>query len=84
MTFCFPPKDKQYVNEADADNLVIEDVVSIGALETRLLQEHSQCPSRIPNGNAFKTFRIIRNQEDIGAIFDVRTDFYQKYLAPKE
>jgi hypothetical protein len=48
-------------------------------LETKLLDEDGRIPkSQRPNGNAFKSIRIIRKNEDIGSLFDVRMSAFDK------
>lgn len=53
------------------------------AFENLLCREDGRIKGKLPNGNAFKTFRIKRNEQDIGSLFDIRTEFHAKYLSPK-
>lgn len=64
--------------------MTITGVCSLTALETALLRENDRTPRPLPNGNAFKTIRVIRNKEDIGCVFDVRVKFYEQYFAEKD
>lgn len=82
LTFSYPPGKLQVSTDNKPDK-VISGVVSAGALETLLCKEDGRAPSKLPNGNAFKTFRIRRNDQDIGSLFDVRMEFYAKYISPK-
>lgn len=59
--------------------LIIEGIENPSTLETRLLDEDGRIPkSQRPNGNAFKCIRIIRKNEDIGSLFDVRMSAFDK------
>lgn len=82
LTFSYPPGKLQVSSDQKPDK-VISNVVSVTALENLLCKEDGRAPSKLPNGNAFKTFRIRRNEQDIGSLFDVRTEFHVKYLSPK-
>ena len=59
--------------------LVLEGIENPTTLETKLLDEDGRIPkSQRPNGNAFKSIRIIRKNEDIGSLFDVRMSAFDK------
>ncbi|KAI5849589.1 Asx homology domain-containing protein [Morchella snyderi] len=82
LTFSYPPGRLQVSIDGKPDK-IISGVVSITALETLLCREDGRPPAKLPNGNAFKTFRIKRNEQDIGSLFDVRMEFHSKYLSPQ-
>jgi hypothetical protein len=83
MTFTYPPGTNEW-EKAGVENRLIKNVDSMTMLENALIKEDGRVQGRIPNGNAFKTMRIIRKGEDLGSVFDVRAKFYQQYLAPTE
>jgi hypothetical protein len=59
--------------------LVIANIENPTALETKLLDIDGKVQkSERPNGNAFKSIRIIRGSEDIGSLFDVRMSAFDK------
>ncbi|KAL7266557.1 hypothetical protein RUND412_010892 [Rhizina undulata] len=80
FTFAYPPGTHQYTS-AERPDKIISNVISMGALETVILKEDGRGPESPPNGNAFKVFRIKRAAQDIGSLFEVRADFYSKYMA---
>ena len=58
---------------------MLEGIENPTTLETKLLDEDGRIPkSQRPNGNAFKSIRIIRKNEDIGSLFDVRMSAFDK------
>jgi hypothetical protein len=58
---------------------MLEGIENPTTLETKLLDEDGRVPkSQRPNGNAFKSIRIIRKNEDIGSLFDVRMSAFEK------
>jgi hypothetical protein len=62
--------------------LVIEDVDNPTKLEALLLDADGRVSRRQrPNGNAFKSIRIVRGTEDIGSLFDVRMSAFDKLSA---
>ena len=59
--------------------MILEGIENPTTLETKLLDEDGRIPkSERPNGNAFKCIRIIRKNEDIGTLFDVRMSAFEK------
>ena len=78
LTFTCPPRTAEYIG-AGLQPVVISDVENPSALETRLLDEDGRIArSKRPNGNAFKSIRVIRRSEDIGSLFDVRMSAFDK------
>ncbi|CAM0137813.1 hypothetical protein VKS41_001027 [Umbelopsis sp. WA50703] len=52
---------------------VYEDFETPTALETKILDYHGRVTKeKRPNGNAFKSIRLIRNNKDMGRLFDIR------------
>jgi hypothetical protein len=80
MTFTYPPKRMKTAAHG-IENLTITGVTSPSTLERELCMEDGSGPARLPNGNAFKTLHIIRNGEELGYLFELRSTFYQQYLA---
>ncbi|KAF8539095.1 Asx homology domain-containing protein [Trichophaea hybrida] len=79
LDFSYPPGTAEWTRAGVADKTT-ENVVSLTALEALLLKEDGRAPEKLPNGNAFKTIRVIRKGEDIGCVFDVRAKFWGQYL----
>lgn len=72
LSFSVPAgTDTHILREGNAVN--IQNVTTPTTFETLLLDEDKRVKSsERPNGNAFKCFRIMRNGEDIGSLWDVR------------
>ena len=47
---------------------------NLGALETQILQIDGRVKN-VPNGNAWKVFRLVRLNQDLGSLFDVRDKY---------
>lgn len=78
LAFTCPPETAEYVRSG-LEPVVIDEVENPTALETRLLDEDGRIiKSNRPNGNAFKSIRVIRRSEDIGSLFDVRMSAFDK------
>ncbi|KAG0167685.1 hypothetical protein DFQ28_010235 [Apophysomyces sp. BC1034] len=57
------------------DDQIFEDFETPTALETKILDHHGKVTKdRRPNGNAFKSIRLIRDGKDMGRLFDIRKD----------
>ena len=78
LTFHCPPKEDEYIRSG-TEPVVIDGVDNPTLLEKRLLDQDGRVPkSKRPNGNAFKSIRIVRGSEDIGSLFDVRMSAFEK------
>jgi len=78
LSFRCPPKSEEYLR-AGLEPLILEGIENPTTLETELLDEDGRIPKyQRPNGNAFKCIRIIRKNEDIGTLFDVRMSAFEK------
>ncbi|CAO3591555.1 unnamed protein product [Absidia cylindrospora] len=59
------------------DDQVYEDFETPTALETRILDHHGKVArDKRPNGNAFKSIRLIRDGKDMGRLFDIRKEAF--------
>ncbi|KAF7727695.1 hypothetical protein EC973_007251 [Apophysomyces ossiformis] len=59
----------------ELDDQIFEDFETPTALETKILDHHGQVTKdKRPNGNAFKSIRLIRDGKDMGRLFDIRKD----------
>ncbi|KAI8969096.1 hypothetical protein BDF20DRAFT_916489 [Mycotypha africana] len=59
----------------ELDGEVYEDFETPTALETKVLDHHGEVTKdKRPNGNAFKSIRLIRSGKDLGRLFDIRKD----------
>ena len=47
---------------------------NLGALETKIVNIDGRVQD-VPNGNAWKTFRLLRQNQDLGSFFDVRDKY---------
>jgi hypothetical protein len=57
------------------DDKIFEDFETPTALETKILDHGGKVPKdKRPNGNAFKSIRLIRAGTDMGRLFDIRKD----------
>ena len=78
ISFICPSKSEEYVR-AGVSPFRIDGIENPTTLETKLLDEDGRiAKSQRPNGNAFKSIRIIRKNEDIGSLFDVRMSAFDK------
>jgi hypothetical protein len=80
LDFRYPPGSAEWTRAGVAD-LTVEGVASLTALENLLLKEDGRAPIKIPNGNAWKTVRIIRKGEDLGCVFDLRVKYYHQHYS---
>ncbi|KAI9313292.1 hypothetical protein BX666DRAFT_2020762 [Dichotomocladium elegans] len=59
----------------ELDKEIFEDFETPTALETKILDRHGKVSKdKRPNGNAFKSIRLIRDGKDLGRLFDIRKD----------
>ncbi|KAI7869789.1 hypothetical protein BDF14DRAFT_1780835 [Spinellus fusiger] len=59
----------------ELDGQRFDDFETPTALETKILDHHGQVKKdKRPNGNAFKSIRLLRNNKDLGRLFDIRKD----------
>jgi len=80
LNFTYPVGAAEWHKDDVADKSV-ENVLSLQALETLLCMESGKAPEKLPNGNAWKTIRVIRNGEDIGCTFDIRVKYHAQYYS---
>ncbi|KAI8079669.1 uncharacterized protein B0P05DRAFT_541525 [Gilbertella persicaria] len=63
------------------DEEIFEDFETPTALETKILDHHGKVTKdKRPNGNAFKSIRLIRAGKDLGRLFDIRKDGFGDHL----
>ncbi|CAG8529483.1 4443_t:CDS:2 [Ambispora gerdemannii] len=54
-------------------------ITKVTSLETKLLDDDGRVSKKQrPNGNANKNFRVIRAERDLGTIFVLRSEYYEK------
>lgn len=57
------------------DDEIFTDFETPTALETKILDHHGKVTKdKRPNGNAFKSIRLVRDGKDMGRLFDIRKD----------
>lgn len=71
-----PPKQHKFSKQA-AD-IILKDVSGPQKVETMMIQEDGRV-KHIPNGNAWKSLRILRNNQDLGTLWDIREAYYIKW-----
>jgi hypothetical protein len=54
---------------------VAENITGPTGFSKTLIQADGRI-KKIPNGNSWKEFRLFRNNQDVGALWDVRETFY--------
>lgn len=59
----------------DGDNVRVEGVNGPGKLEAAILKEDPRV-HEISNGNAWKTFRVLRKNQDLGTLWDIRQAYH--------
>ncbi|KAG1138793.1 hypothetical protein G6F38_010296 [Rhizopus arrhizus] len=61
------------------DGEIFQDFETPTALETKILDHHGKvAKDKRPNGNAFKSIRLIRAGKDLGRLFDIRKDSFEE------
>ncbi|CAG8536258.1 2114_t:CDS:2 [Paraglomus brasilianum] len=61
--------------------LVFDDIVKPTALETQIIDEDGRVPKdRRPNGNAFRSIKLIRNGKNLGSLFHIRKEYFYKAI----
>ncbi|RPA87256.1 hypothetical protein BJ508DRAFT_321136 [Ascobolus immersus RN42] len=82
MEFDVPSKGNVFINPDNPGFRVT--VGTPSALETHILRVHPATPSHVANGNAWKSFRIIRNDLDRGALWELRQGLHERLEIAKE
>jgi len=83
LDFSYAPGVAEWHKDNVPDK-TIEKVMSLQALETLLCKESGRAPEKLPNGNAWKSIRVVRKGEDIGCIFDIRVKYYDQYYGKRK
>ncbi|KAG1441816.1 hypothetical protein G6F56_011322 [Rhizopus delemar] len=61
------------------DGQIFHDFETPTALETKVLDHHgSVAKDKRPNGNAFKSIRLIRDGREMGRLFDIRKESFEE------
>ncbi|CCG83523.1 Putative uncharacterized protein [Taphrina deformans PYCC 5710] len=72
MSFRIAPGRSRYLR-AGQDGIVVDKVLSLGALETTCLDIDETIPRQLrTNGNSWKVFRLQRKTTDVGSLFEIR------------
>lgn len=76
MIFRVPAGAQKYLAPDSKECIVLEGIKTLSALETACLDLHGKLSrdSR-PNGNSWTFFRLQRQSEDAGTLFDIRRAF---------
>ena len=78
MSFTCPPRQDEYLRSG-VEPILIQAIENPSTLETKILDEDGRVRRRDrPNGNVYKVIRIVRGNEDIGSLFDVRMSAFDK------
>ncbi|ODQ50200.1 hypothetical protein SAICODRAFT_179422 [Saitoella complicata NRRL Y-17804] len=83
LTFSAPEGQEVYPS-ADTTMVMIPDVLTPNMLEHRVLDIHGKLERKErPNGNAWKCFRVRRNEHDLGTLFEIRQRWYGSTLVDR-
>jgi hypothetical protein len=65
-----PPGIFKMTKSGEREDIVIAGVSAPGKVENRALEEYGILNA--PNANAWKTIRVMRDNQDLGSLWDIR------------
>ncbi len=68
-----PPGLFKMSKPEERDDIVIPGVGAPGKVENKALEEYGI--TNAPNANAWKTIRVMRDNQDLGSLWDIRQAF---------
>ena len=68
-----PPGVYKMSKPEEREDIVLSGVAAPGKVENRALEEFGILNA--PNANAWKTIRVIRDNQDLGSLWDIRQAF---------
>ena len=64
------------IPKGDDSDLIVDECYGPESIGTKAIKIHGEWVERIPNGNAWKNIRLIRHNQDLGTIWDVRQSMH--------
>ncbi|KAI9822239.1 MAG: hypothetical protein M1832_003062 [Thelocarpon impressellum] len=77
LDFTFPPGQHKFSNPNIREDVKVTNISGPQSLETAIFKEDGRVEAA-GNGNAWKVFRVLRNNQDLGLIWDMREAFWLK------
>lgn len=77
LSFAIPPAHYKFSSTSNGEDFVTELMTGPQGLSTKILEVDGRIKNP-PNGNAWKDFRCKRNNQDMGSLFEIRQDYYEK------
>jgi hypothetical protein len=68
-----PPGTFKMSKSEEMEDIVLSEVGAPGKVENRALEEFGILNA--PNANAWKTIRVMRDNQDLGSLWDIRQAF---------
>lgn len=60
---------------SDVDDVVLASITTLQALEEKIVTIDGRLGKKV-DGNAFKSIRVKRNNQDLGSLFEIREEWY--------
>lgn len=77
LTFSFPPGQHKFSGPSSGEDVVVEDIDTPNALCSAILKEDGRLMG-VRTANAWKDFRCLRNEQDMGSLWDVRELYHNR------
>jgi hypothetical protein len=77
LAFSIPPAQFKFASTSNGEDVVTDLMAGPQALSTKILEVDGRVKNP-PNGNAWKDFRCKRDNQDMGSLFEIRQDYYEK------
>jgi hypothetical protein len=68
---CSIPPGQHKFSKGDED-IITDQINSPESLGTKVVETDGRITGRIPNGNSWKTIRVLRSNQDLGTLWDIR------------
>ena len=78
LSFSIPPTQLKFSSSSNGEDTVTELMTGPQMLSTKILGVDGRIKNA-PNGNAWKDFRCKRDNQDMGSLFEIRQDYYEKH-----
>jgi len=77
LKFSIPPGRHKFSSPNNGEDMLTAPMVGPQGLSTKILEVDGRVTNP-PNGNAWKDFRCKRDNQDMGSLFEIRQDYYEK------
>lgn len=77
LSFSIPPTQFKFSSASNGEDVVTGLMTGPQALSKTILEVDGRIKNP-PNGNAWKEFRCKRDNQDMGSLFEIRQDYYEK------